>query len=230
MKNPKINAPAQSSVQHYVDRDKFAAEAGAASAECKTLQIGEAAAARAGVEILREHRRKMEDAKLRHDVAFRRSEDSGRLGDEALEHERDEERLAAYQANQKEGDAWAAELPAYIEHCRWIEAFLKRGKQIQSTRLPINRELPAGFTPLEHIEANARWLPAEPDRQEEVEVEREVVPDGRLGTRQIGKTFPKEKVKEMRVIPGHRAVMPKPLWERFEAAGLKPYDPHFGVS
>lgn len=222
-------AAEKSSAEHYADRDSHLAAMTAADQEHARLKRDDADAKRGGVTAWHQHRLETEAALERRDVAAQAAQDAGRLGDQALERERDAKRIAAYQANLSNGEAWRSELSAYLEHCRWIQAFLARGKQIQAQRDAINRDLPAGVDPLLHIEAQDRWLPATPDREVEVEVERRVFREGVLNVSLVGQPCPTEKVIEKRIVPGSRVVVPKPLWEIFEAADLKANEPYFKV-
>jgi hypothetical protein len=219
----------KSSSEFAAEYEKYVGARDAAAAEFENLQAGEAEAKRAGVDVLRQHRRKMEDAELRRDVMAQLAEDCARERDAAIEREREQERVSAYEANEKEGSAWQKEVrSAYEELVRKTQALLARGKDIQQRRDLLNRDLPMGREALAHVES-FRHLPPVPDREEEYEADEMIVRDGMVIG--IGYERPKtHKVTRVRVIKGSPPVRPAPLWECFQAAGLKPGDLPFIVS
>ena len=226
--SPPARAAEKSSAALNAEYEKQIAARDAAAAEFELLKDGRAAAKRGGKDALRAHKQKMEDVEDSRDVAAQLADDLKAKRDDAIECEREEARVAAYDAVQKEADAWAAEvLATYEDSCRKQQNLMARGKEIQDRLNLVCGDLPKGRKPLPHVEEKIRWIPAEPDREVEIEVERDVPPvDGHYF---VGQVLRKQKVKERRVIKGSAAIRPAPLWECFQAAGLKPGDPGFGV-
>lgn len=87
-----------------------------------------------------------------------------------------------------------------------------------------NANLPAGAPELRPVEADFRWLNAEPDRVETVE--RRMPRPGYVA--QVGEAIPERDRTEVetttRVVPGRAAVRPDPLYDVLSAPALRPGD------
>jgi hypothetical protein len=224
-----LPAPA-TSAQHFTARDRHQAEVAAAQSELDGLESDEATAARGGAAAVIEHDRKIAAARARLRVAKQAVADSEQAGSEALQNEEEGRRIARYEAvatkRARIREALAEVYPALASQ---IAALLKDERECQAESDAVNRDLPNGKEPLDHIEAPLRWLPPVPDSEVEVEVEREVIPEGVRKVHGKGISYPKKKFKEKRIVKGRGWVRRPPLWETFMAADLKPDDPPFQV-
>jgi hypothetical protein len=220
-------AAAKSSVELAAEYDRLTAERDSAATEYDRLKEGEPAASRAGVEDLLQHRDKMLRVAARRDVAAQRAEDTARLRDAALEREREDDRRARYDAIVAKRDDIRRKLAArYDNLAAELRDLLAAEKEAQVETEKVNRDLPANCPLLDHIEAPLRWIPAEPDREEEVAVEKAIKTSGNVYV-SAGQPLPTEKVKEKRTVKGASAIRPAPLWRLFQAAGFKPGDADF---
>lgn len=189
-----------------------------ARAEHELLAAQDKDIARQGVDALRRHRQLMLDAELRRDVAKANADVLREQLAEAEKREAEQARRARYDA-QLRGRSSRQEKyrNSVISAYEMLLAALAAGKTEQDDTTSINRDLPAGATPIEDFEAPWRHTPAVPTRTETVTVQRRkenmtnvVFGPGRDDHR------PMETVCEERVIPGTPARRLQPLWERVE--------------
>ncbi len=221
----QVESLPRSSAELAAEDEKLAAAYHSVVAEIDELRAGEQQAARSSVpDALFEHRQKIAKAEARRDSLALRMEEREKDRASGVQSAEQMALLNAYETNREEGDVWQKELQdIYSDLCRRLFELLLRGRDIQARRESIvNRNLPQGCQPLPDVE-HFRRLPAEPDREEQYEVEEIVHEAGRLAVFGVGVEPPKtRKVMKTRLVIGHAVVIPPRLWECFQAAPLQP--------
>jgi hypothetical protein len=189
-----------------------------AQAEHIQLAAQDAHVARQGVDALRRHRELLTDAELRRDVAGANADGLREQLAEAQQREAAHAKQARIDAHMKgridRQQNYSKKLSAIYDE---MFALLEMGNADQLETEAINRDLPAGMSPIEHFESH-RHTPATPDRYVTVQVERRK-DFGNFHARP-GQNPPMETVAEQQLVRGERARRPAPLWKSIEMPAL----------
>jgi len=191
-----------------------------ANAEHAQLVAQSASIVCEGVDEMRRHGSLIQDAADRAVVAHARAEKlSGQLA-EAQDREAEDERQERYDALTKVLKGRREKFFSTLEslYPKILDA-LGDGKATQDEIDAINKNLPQGATPIEHLEASMRHVPAVPDHQVVEKVQRPVQ-DGHPIRLSVGDQPRMQTVQETRTIRGTRARRPAPLWEAIELPPL----------
>jgi hypothetical protein len=217
----------KSSAEFYADEAGHRAKFKELAAEYDRLKAGEVAALRAGEDALLKHRQTMIRIEAARDVAEQKALDAKANGDEALEGEKQSKLIENYHAAAAGLKAAESDDKEWNALCGAVLSFLEQRKARHDAAQAVNANLPKGFAPLPHIDA-PRWIDAEPDREEEVEVDKVIESRGDVRL-SVGDIPPTKKVKEKRIVKGCRAIRLTPLWETLQAAGFYYSDADFVV-
>lgn len=224
----KAQATAERSSQEIdADLAKAISDRDSAAAEFDRLCSGAAAAALAGVEALRTHRREAEDAALRRDVAAARADDLMRQRDDAVGRELAAAALARYHAARAIEEKLREEIAVtYPKLAGALQDLLSRERALDLEIADINRAVPSGLALLDFVETPLRHEAAVESEYETVEVPVEANP---YVLRSDGEPPPKTQKERRLVKAGHGAFRPKRLYECFILPGLRRDDVDFVV-
>jgi hypothetical protein len=217
----------KSSAEFYADEAGYRAKYSELAAEHDRLTIGVPAAERAGEEALLKHWEKTTRVAAARSVAERKALDAKANGDAALESEKQAKLIENYHAAAAGLKAAENDKEEWDSICGAALRFLENRKARHDAAQAVNGNLPNGFAPLPHIDA-PRWIDAEPDHEEEIEVDKVIESRGDVHLN-VGDIPPTKKVKEKRIVKGCRAIRLTPLWETFQAAGFYYSDADFVV-